>query len=138
MKLLLIEDNPDDVEIVKRLARSSDPAIEVAVSPTGAHALKWLGERGGQPDLILLDLGLPGMSGTAVLAAIKEHAALQDVPVIVLSGSSNDEDILEGVRLGAHSHIGKPISQADFAWIVASVRKAQPRLLALRGLQERW
>jgi DNA-binding response OmpR family regulator len=138
MRLLLIEDNPDDVAVVKRLARQSAEPIEVAVANTGSHALRWLITRTGQPDLILLDIGLPGLSGTNVLRQIKAQARLRDVPVIVLSGSDNDDDVLEGMRLGAHSHMVKPINQTDFNWIVGSVRRAGPRLHALRVLQERW
>jgi len=137
MRLLLIEDNPDDVAIVNRLAKASALSVEVIALPDGTRALDWLTHRGGRPDLILLDLGLPGLSGSDVLRQIKAHAQFSDVPVIVVSGSENDEDILEGVRLGAHSHIVKPIGPGDFAWIVASVRKVQPRLTALRGVQER-
>jgi CheY-like chemotaxis protein len=136
VKLLLIEDNPDDIAIVNRLAKASALPVEVIALPDGTRALDWLTHRGGRPDLILLDLGLPGLRGTDVLRRIRSNARLNDVPVIVLSGSEDDEDILEGLRLGAHSHIVKPIARDDFAWIVASVRKLQPRLLALRGVQE--
>lgn len=135
MELLLIEDNPDDVEVVKRLAASSPVPVDVTWLPDGAVALDWLTLRGGRPDLILLDLGLPGLSGGDVLRRIKVHGQICDIPVIVVSGSQNDEDILDGVRLGAHSHIVKPIGPVDFAWIVASVRHLQPRLSNLRALQ---
>jgi CheY-like chemotaxis protein len=135
MEILLIEDNPDDVEIVRRLAASGPVPVEVTPLPDGAVALDWLTRRGGRPDLILLDLSLPGLSGSDVLRRIKVHGQICDIPVIVVSGSDNDQDISDGVRLGAHSHIVKPISPVDFAWIVASVRHLQPRLTKLRALQ---
>jgi CheY-like chemotaxis protein len=136
MNVLLIEDNPDDVAAIERLVQTSRLPAEITVRPTGRAALDWLGRVSPRPDLILLDLGLPDVPGRAVLQQIKADPRVCDVPVIVLSGSNNDDDILEGVRLGAHSHITKPISLCDFAWIVASVRKVQPRLSALRGVQE--
>lgn len=137
MKLLLIEDNPDDVAIVSRLVRTSTLPVELTTLSDGLHALDWMTQTDHRPDLILLDLGLPGLRGTDVLQRIKANAQLNDVPVIIVSGSQDDDDILEGLRLGAHSHIVKPIARADFAWIVASVRELQPRLSALRGVQER-
>jgi CheY-like chemotaxis protein len=136
VKLLLIEDNPDDIAIVNRLAKASPVPVELTALPDGVQALDWMKRGENRPDLILLDLGLPGLRGTDVLRLIRSNAQLNDVPVIVVSGSEDDEDILEGLRLGAHSHIVKPIARDDFAWIVASVRKLRPRLLALRGVQE--
>lgn len=138
MKLLLIEDNPDDIAIVNRLVQASPFPIEMTAVPDGELALAWASQQDNCPDLILLDLGLPGLRGIDVLRRIKAIAQLSDVPVVVVSGSQNDEDILEGMRLGAHSHIVKPIARDDFAWIVASVRKLQPRLQALRTAQEGW
>ena len=137
MKLLIIEDNPDDVAAVERLADQSPVPVEVIAHTDGRDALDWMKGADGLPDLVLLDLNLPGLSGSDILRRIKSHTRLRDVPVIVVSGSEYDEDILEGLRLGAHSHIVKPISRGDFAWIAASVRKVQPRLLALRGVEER-
>ena len=135
MKVLLIEDNPDDVLAVERLARASPAPVQLTEISDGASALEWLTFGGVQPDLILLDLALPGLPGGEVLRQLKAHSQLHDIPVIVVSGTQQDADILEGVRLGAHSHIVKPIGQSDFAWIVASVLRAQPRLSALRGAQ---
>ncbi len=137
MRLLLIEDNPDDVAIVERLARSSPLPVEVTAHSNGVEALEWLARAEVPPDLVLLDIGLPGTRGTDILKRIKEDDELSEIPVIVVSGSRDDEDILEGVRLGAHSHIVKPIRNCDFAWIVVSVMKAQPRRLALRSMQGR-
>jgi two-component system response regulator len=136
VKLLLIEDNPDDIAIVNRLAKASPLSIELTALPNGVQALDWMKRGEHRPDLILLDLGLPGLRGTDVLRRIRSNAELNDVPVIVVSGSQDDEDILEGLRLGAHSHIVKPIARDDFTWIVASVRKLRPRLKALRCVQE--
>jgi len=136
VKLLLIEDNPDDIAIVNRLAKASPLSIELTALPNGVQALDWMKRGEHRPDLILLDLALPGLRGTDVLRRIRSNAELNDVPVIVVSGSQDDEDILEGLRLGAHSHIVKPIARDDFAWIVASIRKLRPRLKALRCVQE--
>jgi len=136
MKLLLIEDNSADVEVVQRLARASSVPVEVTAHSIGVEALEWMARAEVRPDLVLLDIGLPGTRGMDVLKQLKNDDELSEIPVIIVSGSQNDEDILEGVRLGAHSHIIKPIGRCDFAWIVASVMKVQPRLRALRGVQE--
>ena len=135
MRLLLIEDNPDDVAIVERLARSSPLPVDLVSAADGREALALLSDGAGPIDLVLLDLDLPGTAGIDVLRRMKDDFRLRDTPVIVVSGSQDDEDILKGLALGAHSHIVKPIGNCDFAWMVASVMKAQPRLLALRGME---
>jgi two-component system response regulator len=135
VRLLLIEDNPDDVAIVERLARSSPLPVDLVCAADGREALPLLSDGAGPIDLVLLDLDLPGMAGIDVLRRMKDDSRLRDTPVIVVSGSQHDEDILKGLALGAHSHIVKPIGNCDFAWMVTSVMKAQPRLLQLRGME---
>jgi CheY-like chemotaxis protein len=132
MKLLLIEDNPDDVAAVRRMTSAR---VQVTVASDGREALQRMSRVDGRPDLVLLDLHLPGMPGLEVLQRMKGDAELRDVPVIVLSGSWRDEDIKQGMLLGAHSHVVKPIGGADVDWILASVNNVQPRLLALRALE---
>ena len=135
MKLLLIEDNQEDVEIVRRLARSSSVPVELTVFDNGRAAIDALTSGHAAPDLVLLDINLPGERGTSVLERMKADARLRDIPVIIVSGSEVDEDILQGMRLGAHSHIVKPIQRGDFAWIASSVMRLRPRLAALLGYQ---
>lgn len=135
MKLLLIEDNPEDVEIVRRLARSSSVPVELTVFDSGRAAIDALTSGHAGADVVLLDINLPGERGTSVLERMKADARLRDTPVIIVSGSEVDEDILQGMRLGAHSHIVKPIQFSDFAWIASSVMRLRPRLAALLGYQ---
>ncbi|MHB0911878.1 MAG: response regulator [Armatimonadota bacterium] len=126
--ILLIEDNPDDVELTLRALRKSNISNEVAVARDGAEALDYLfgtGEYAGRdindwPTLILLDLKLPKIDGLEVLRRIRADERTKLLPVVVLTSSREQEDVLKSYSLGANSYVRKPV---DFNEFVEAVRQ---------------
>jgi CheY-like chemotaxis protein len=120
IKLLLVEDNPDDVEIAIRALRKSRLINDIRVVRDGEEALGLLFRDGVRdldrfrPDLILLDLNLPKVSGFDVLERIKTSDELSSTPVIVLTVSERDEDIARAYKLGANTYITKPVDFEKF------------------------
>lgn len=127
--IVLVEDDADDIAAARRLAAKSPVPVRLVVVETGDDAVALL--RGGGaagPHLIMLDIGLPGIDGIEVLRQIKTEPSLQDVPVIVVTGSADEAHVRAGQALGAHSHIAKPMSLRDFVWIVTSIRNYWQRV----------
>ncbi|MFA7329870.1 MAG: response regulator [Candidatus Delongbacteria bacterium] len=127
LEILLVEDDPRDAELTLRALRKHNIANEVRVLPDGAQALDFLFGRGPfaaaervRPRLILLDLKLPKVDGLEVLRAIKADAHLRTVPVVMLTSSREERDLLESYRLGVNSYIVKPV---DFEQFMESVRQ---------------
>jgi CheY-like chemotaxis protein len=122
--ILLVEDNQDDVEITRRALRKGRVANDLHVVRDGQEALDFLlrqGDYGGdtpRPDLILLDLNLPNMSGLEVLEKTRADDGLSAIPVIVLTASEREEDVLRSYQLGSNTYITKP---ADFWSLVRAV-----------------
>ena len=120
IKLLVVEDNPDDVEIAIRALRKSRLINDIRVVRDGEEALSLLFPDGTQdldpfrPDLILLDLNLPKVSGFDVLDRIKTSDELSSIPVIVLTVSERQEDIARAYQLGANTYITKPVDFDEF------------------------
>jgi two-component system response regulator len=125
--ILLVEDNPDDEALTLRALRKNNVANEVAVARDGAEALDYLFCRGRyadrdiktQPSITLLDLKLPKVDGLEVLRQIRANPATQLLPVVILTSSKEEQDIVNGYRLGANSYIRKPV---DFDQFVDAVR----------------
>ena len=116
--ILLVEDNPDDVELTKRaLARSNVPS-DLVVARDGAEALDYLFSAGGDdhqlPQLVLLDLKLPKVDGLAVLQRVREDKRTKLLRIIVLTSSNEDEDKLRSYDLGASSVVRKPLDVGEF------------------------
>lgn len=134
MRVLLVEDNLDDVVLVERLLAQSRLPIRLAVARDVPQALEYLSasppEREAEeiPELVLLDLGLPADRGFAVLRRMREDRHLCDVPVVVLSASQEERDVTEGLALGAHSHVLKPLTAKDLVWMAESVSNYRARL----------
>jgi len=121
--ILLVEDNPDDVELTRRAFAKNHIANEVVVLNDGAAACDFLfGDRGGRglPQVILLDLKLPKISGLEVLERIRGNAETRLSPTVILTSSKQEEDLLEGYRLGVNSYVRKPV---DFNEFVEAVRQ---------------
>ena len=118
IEILLVEDNPGDVRLIKELLKGSKFKYNVRVAGDGDEAIQALYEGGWprlpMPDLILLDLKLPRVSGHKVLAIIKKDAILSRVPVIVLTSSSSEEDIAIAYGLHANCYITKPMSLEQY------------------------
>jgi two-component system, response regulator len=122
VELLLVEDDPNDVELTLIALRKHKLANKIHVVRDGEEALDFLFARGaysqrslnGQPKVILLDLKLPKVSGLEVLKAIKNDPRTQAVPVVVMTSSREQRDMVEGYRLGVNSYIQKPIDFEQF------------------------
>jgi CheY-like chemotaxis protein len=128
LKVLLVEDNPDDVTIVKRAMRKSDLKCDLYVASDGEEALDMLARKGEfedtpRPDLILLDINLPKINGLEVLAKIKQDDQLKRIPVIVLTISEREEDMARAYDSGAASYMTKPVDSKDFERLIQTVQE---------------
>jgi len=127
--ILLVEDNPDDVMLTLRALKKGHVINNVIVAEDGAKALDFLfgkGEFEGRntadhPRLILLDLKLPKIGGFEVLEAIKNDPILKRVPVVILTSSRQEEDVVRGYDLGANSYIRKPVNFDTFIETVTQI-----------------
>ena len=126
--ILLVEDNPDDVALTLRALRKNQIINDVVVARDGVEALDFLfgtGTYTGRdlsvaPSLILLDLKLPKMDGRQVLERIRSDPSTRVLPVVVLTSSKEEQDLIHTYRLGANSYIRKPV---DFAQFTEAVRQ---------------
>jgi CheY-like chemotaxis protein len=123
VEVLLVEDNPGDVRLTREALKDGRVANRLHVVGDGAEALEFLRRQGRfadapRPDLILLDLNLPRMSGREVLARIKGDPALRRIPVVILTTSKAEEDILRAYDLHANSFITKPVDLDRFLAVV--------------------
>ncbi len=126
IKILLVEDNPGDVRLTKEVLKEGKVHNEMFVAQDGIEALAFLrgeAEFGGapRPDVILLDLNLPRKDGREVLAEIKTDPSLKSIPVVILTTSSADEDVLKTYELHANCYITKPVDLEQFITVVQSV-----------------
>lgn len=120
--ILLVEDNPDDAKLTLRAFKQSNIANPIFVARDGIEALDFLfarsaySERGGKPlpTLIILDLKLPRLDGLGVLKAIRADARTKLVPVVILTSSKEEQDLISGYSLGANSYVRKPVDFAEF------------------------
>ncbi len=123
--ILLVEDNPDDEALTLRAFKKSDIRNEVVVLRDGAEALAYLfpgnGDTAPRPALILLDLNLPKVGGLEVLRRMRADERTQMIPVVVLTSSKLDEDILDSYRNGANAYVRKPVNFSDFAEAVRTL-----------------
>jgi len=124
VRILIVEDNLGDVELAKEALLTSKLANELSVFYDGRSALAELdrlNKAGSLPDLIFLDLNLPGMSGTEVLAAIKGTPGLSRVPVVILTSSQAERDIAKSYDLHANCYVTKPLDFTQFIEVVQSI-----------------
>ena len=115
--ILLVEDNPMDVDLTLRAFARRECAHPILVARDGEEALDWLARWSAgesMPAVVLLDLQLPRLSGLEVLQAFKAHALARRVPVVVLSSSRDDRDLGRAYDLGVNSYIEKPVSFSRF------------------------
>jgi chemotaxis family two-component system response regulator Rcp1 len=118
IKVLLIEDNPADVDLVRDSLESRKIHLDLHVATDGEAGMAALQVAGLRPDLILLDLNLPRMSGREVLQEIKTDSRLRAIPVVVLTSSEAEFDIVQTYELGASCYIAKPVDLQSFLTIV--------------------
>lgn len=124
--ILLVEDNPHDVEITTRAFLKGKIQNRLSVARDGQEALDMLRDlkaNGEVPGLILLDLNLPKISGIDVLQRIKTDPATRRIPVIVLTTSTREEDVVRAYDLGVNTFISKPVRFEDFLKVVATIEE---------------
>ena len=122
-EILLVEDNPDDVELTLRAFRKSNVANEVIIVRDGVEALDYLfatGQYAGRdpdalPQVVLLDLQLPRVGGLEVLQRVRSHPKTKLLPVVILTSSTEERDLVGGYSLGANSYVRKPVDFEQFA-----------------------
>jgi CheY-like chemotaxis protein len=124
--ILLVEDNPGDVRLTQEALREGKIRNRLMVAKDGVEALAMLRREGPhagvpRPDLILLDLNLPRKDGREVLAEIKADEALRRIPVVVLTTSKAEEDILKTYDLHANCYITKPVDLEQFIEVIKSI-----------------
>lgn len=120
--ILLVEDNPDDIELTERALKRNGIINEMVEVRDGAEALDFLFCRGKyagrdqtrMPAVILLDLKLPKIDGLEVLKQIRKHEITKLLPVVILTSSREDRDVLNGYELGANSYVRKPVDFIQF------------------------
>ena len=126
VKILLVEDNPGDVVLTREGLEEAKLANRLFVAEDGADALAFLRQEGEhhdapRPDLIMLDLNLPGVDGREVLAAIKGDDDLKRIPVVVLTSSQAEEDVVRSYGLHANAYMTKPVNLEKFMQIVRAI-----------------
>lgn len=123
--ILLIEDNPADVRLVEEAFASTDTGTTIRTVTTGAEAVDLLtgDEEATLPDLVLLDLDLPGVRGVEVLEAIGDDPELRRLPVIVLTGSDDREDVATCYGSHANAYLTKPNDHAEFVSMAEAVER---------------
>lgn len=127
--ILLVEDNPDDQALLLRAMKKNHLANEIVVANDGVEALDYLFGRGSfsdrdmsaRPELILLDLKLPRMSGFEVLQALRADERTKYIPVVVLTSSAEEADMVKSYDLGANSFVQKPVDFEEFVEAAAKL-----------------
>jgi two-component system response regulator len=124
--ILLVEDNPNDVEITTRALQKGQIRNRLTVARDGQEALDILRDmraNGEGPGLILLDLNLPRVSGLEVLQQLKSNRATRSIPVIVLTTSTREGDVVKTYDLGVNTFISKPVRFEDFIKVVTTIQE---------------
>ncbi len=127
--ILLVEDNPDDVELTIRAFKKNNISNKVIVAKDGAEALDYLYGTGmyagrdirDMPVVVLLDLKLPKIDGLEVLKGIRQNESTKLLPVVILTSSVEQNDVINGYNLGANSYIRKPVDFEQFAEAIKSL-----------------
>ena len=126
IEILLVEDNPGDVRLTKEALKEGKVMNVLNTVEDGEEALAYLRRQGPyaqatRPDLVLLDLNLPKKSGREVLAEIKEDPDLKRIPVVILTVSEAEQDIIKSYNLHANCYITKPVNLEQFIEVVKSI-----------------
>jgi two-component system, response regulator len=129
VEILLVEDNPNDVELTLRALQKQNLASKVFVVKDGAEALDFIFATGNysvrtiddHPKVVLLDLKLPKVDGIEVLRKMKSDPRTKDVPVVMLTSSQEERDVIETYKLGVNSYIVKPVDFSNFVHAVSEL-----------------
>lgn len=127
IEILLVEDTPSDVRLTQEALKRSDLKYEMNVVNDGEEAMEYLirlkESHQDLPDVILLDLNMPRKNGHEVLAEIKNDSVLRAIPVVLLTVSENDEDVLEALKLKMNYYIAKPVSAPKLTALLSSIHQ---------------
>jgi len=126
IEILLVEDDPNDVELTLRVLRKNNLANKIHIAGDGEEALDFLFCRGkfsdrrpdNPPKVVFLDLKLPKLNGLEVLRELKKDPRTQPIPVVVMTSSREQRDLVDGYRLGVNSYIQKPIDFGEFQAVI--------------------
>src|ERR1700723_585942 len=125
-EILLVEDSPGDVRLTREAIKDAKMHINLHVASDGVEAMAFLKREGRyadvpRPDLILLDLNLPRKDGRQVLEEIKEDSAFMTIPIVILTTSASEEDVLRSYRLHVNCYISKPVDLDGFLKVIKSI-----------------
>lgn len=135
--ILLVEDNPDDEALTLRALKKNNIANSVVVARDGAEAIDYLSKNPELLQLVLLDLKLPKVDGLEVLRHIRAHSQTRLLPVVILTSSKEDRDLVASYSLGANSYVRKPVDFNQFAeavrqlglyWLVLNEKPPLPKV----------
>ncbi len=127
--ILLVEDDPGDQKLIKVSLKNQKIANELHIVGSGEEAMEFLYHRGKYsdgmpfPDLILLDLKMPGMGGKEFLRRIKQDERMKKIPVVILTSSDSEKDILDSYNLQASGYVKKPVELEDFKRVVKEINE---------------
>ena len=127
--ILLVEDDPGDQKLITVSLKNQKIGNEVYTADSGEEAMDFLYQRGkyshgtSRPDLILLDLNMPGMGGKEFLRRIKGDEKMKTIPVIILTSSDSDDDIIDTYNLHACGYVKKPVKLEDFKRVVKQIKE---------------
>ena len=142
IRILLVEDNPADVRLTREMLRESKVRNDLLVAHTAEEAEDILGlpdedamaeEPGPRPDLMLLDLNLPVKSGHDLLKEMKSHPTLRRIPVVILSSSEAEEDVVKSYDEHANAYVTKPVDLGEITTIVQSIDEFWFQVVRLPG-----
>ena len=127
IRIMLVEDDPGDQKLIQKSLLNQKIANEIIVAESGEEALEYLsaGKNGDDehpiPELILLDLNMPGMGGKEFLRRIKNDKELDIIPVVILTTSDSEQDVLDSYKLHASGYIKKPVNLQDFHEVMSTL-----------------
>ena len=138
IEILLVEDNPGDARLTQEAMRAAKMTNVLHVVEDGVQAMEFLRRRSRfkdapRPDLILLDLNLPKKDGRAVLAEVKTDPDLRRIPVVVLTTSRSEEDVMQAYDMHANAYVTKPVNLEKFMRIVALIDEFWLKVVTLPG-----
>lgn len=138
IEILLVEDSPSDIRLTEEALKRSDLQYELKVVHDGVEATDFLNEGKKDkhlPDVILLDLNMPKKNGHEVLAEIKDDPALKKIPVVLLTVSQRDEDVMDALKLKLNYYIAKPVTSQKLSTLLRAIHELENEIEAKRGTQ---
>jgi len=129
ISILLVEDDPADQKLIRASLKQQRLANDLHIVSSGEEGIDFLQRRGdyrgrgAQPDLILLDLNMPGMGGKEFLRRIKDDEGLKQIPVVILTTSDSERDIIESYKLQASGYVSKPVTLDEFKEVMRKIKE---------------